>query len=86
MELYFDTPSERSNFKTQMTAVGCGVLLLTLLAMIGGLGIGIVTDELQLPPVIMQIVRVLVFAPLFVFLLLQAGILLSKPSAATKVK
>src|SRR5690606_3519620 len=30
VDLYFDTPSERSNFKTQMTAVGCSVLMLTL--------------------------------------------------------
>ncbi len=86
VELYFDTPSERSNFKTQMTALGCGVLLLTLLGMIAALGIGIVTDELNLPPIIMQVVRVLVFAPLFIFLALQLGILLSKPSAATKAK
>lgn len=86
VELYFDTPSERSNFKTQMTAVGCGVLLLTLLAMLGGLGAGLVVDELQLPPIIMQVVRVLVFLPLFLFLALQVGIFLSKPSAATKPK
>ena len=81
VELYFDTPSERSNFKTQMTAVGCGVLLLTLLAMLLGLGAGIVTKELNLPPIIMHVVRVLVFAPLFLFLLLQLGVFLSKPSA-----
>ncbi len=86
VELYFDTPSERSNFKTQMTALGCGILLLTLFAMIGGLGMGIVAHELSLPPIIMQIVRVLVFAPLFVFLLLQVGVFLSKPSAGTRAK
>ena len=86
VELYFDTPSERSNFKTQMTAVGCAILLLTLLAIVGGLGIGIVAHELNLPPIIMQVVRVLVFAPLFLFLLLQIGIFLSKPSAGTKSK
>ncbi len=93
VELYFDTPSERSNFKTQMTAVGCGVLLLTLLAILGGLGVGIVAHQFELmnptsrwPSTIMQIVRVLVFAPLFIFLFLQAGIFLSKPSAGTKPK
>lgn len=84
VELYFDTPSERSNFKTQMTAVGCGVLMLTLLTIMMGLGAGIVANELKLPAFVMQIVRVLVFAPLFIFLLLQAGIFLSKPSAGTK--
>lgn len=84
VELYFDTPSERSNFKTQMTAVGCGVLMLTLLTIMMGLGAGIVATELKLPAFVMQIVRVLVFAPLFIFLFLQAGIFLSKPSAGTK--
>lgn len=84
VELYFDTPSERSNFKTQMTAVGCGVLMLTLLTIVMGLGAGIVANELKLPPVVMRIVRVLVFAPLFIFLFLQAGIFLSRPSAGTK--
>ncbi|MDB5337470.1 MAG: hypothetical protein JWN70_3089 [Planctomycetaceae bacterium] len=93
VELYFDTPSERSNFKTQMTAVGCGILLLTLLAIVGGLGVGIVAHQFELmyptsrwPSIIMQVVRVLVFAPLFIFLFLQAGIFLSKPSAGTKPK
>lgn len=81
VDLYFDTPSERSNFKTQMTAVGCGVLVLTLLTILMGLGAGIVAQELKLPPIVMQVVRVLVFAPLFIFLVLQAGIVLSKPSA-----
>jgi len=101
VELYFDTPSERSNFKTQMTAVGCGVLLLTLLAIVGGLGIGLVVDQVGLAgpvqhnpgeprvprtSIIMEVVRVLVFAPLVIFLLLQVGLFLSKPSAGTKAK
>lgn len=81
VELYFDTPSERSNFKTQMTAVGCGILMLTLVTILLGLGAGLVSKELKLPPLFMQIIRVLVFAPLFVYLLLQFGIVLSKPSA-----
>ena len=81
VDLYFDTPSERSNFKTQMTAVGCAVLMLTLLTILMGLGAGLVASELKLPPVFMQVVRVLVFAPLFLFLILQVGIVLSKPSA-----
>lgn len=84
VELYFDTPSERSNFKTQMTAVGCSVLMLTLLTIVMGLGVGIVANELKLPRVVMQVVRILVFAPLFVFLFLQVAIFLSRPSAGTK--
>ena len=79
------TPSERSNFKTQMTAVGCGVLLLTLVTIMLGLGAGLVVQELKPPPkvaqVVMQVVRILVFAPLFIYLVLQAGIVFSKPSA-----
>ncbi|MGH7128639.1 MAG: 4-hydroxythreonine-4-phosphate dehydrogenase PdxA, partial [Planctomycetaceae bacterium] len=34
IDLHFETASERSQFKTQMTALGCGVLALTLLAVV----------------------------------------------------
>ncbi len=44
IDLHFETASERSLFKTQMTAIGCGVLLLTLLALIGVLFLGSVLD------------------------------------------
>jgi len=34
IDLYFETTSERSIFKTQMTAVGCGLLSITLFAVV----------------------------------------------------
>jgi hypothetical protein len=83
VDLYFDTPSERSNFKSTMTAVGCSLLMLTLLTILMGLGAGAVAKDLNLPPVFMQIVRILVFAPLFLFLLLQVGVFLAKPSGGS---
>ncbi|MDB5385885.1 MAG: hypothetical protein JWM11_1531 [Planctomycetaceae bacterium] len=80
VDLYFDTPSERGNFKSTMTAVGCSLLMLTLLTILMGLGAGAVAKDLNLPPIVMQVVRILVFAPLFLFLLLQVGVFLAKPS------
>jgi hypothetical protein len=44
IELHFEETSERSQFKTQMTALGCGVLLLTMLAVIALLIIGAAFD------------------------------------------
>ena len=40
IDLHFETLSERSQFKTQMTAMGCGLLLLTLFLMLSLLGLG----------------------------------------------
>lgn len=83
VDLYFDTPSERSNFKSTMTAVGCSLLMLTLLTILLGLGAGAIAKDLGLPPVVMKVVRILVFAPLFAFLVLQFGVFLAKPAAST---
>jgi hypothetical protein len=68
IELHHETLSERAIFKTQMAAMGCGVLVLTLLLMLGYLAMASVAP---LDPRILKVLRVLVFAPLFVFLLLQ---------------
>jgi hypothetical protein len=84
VDLYFDTPSERSNFKSTMTAVGCSLLLLTLLTILMGLGAGAVAKDLDLPPIVMQVIRILVFAPLFIFLMLQVGVFLAKPAGGRK--
>ena len=40
IDLHFETLSERQQFKTQMTAIGCGMLMLTLVLMLGLLGLG----------------------------------------------
>lgn len=84
VDLYFDTPSERGNFKSTMTAVGCSLLMLTLLTILMGLGAGAIAKDLDLPPIVMQVVRILVFAPLFLFLLLQIGVFLAKPTGGGK--
>ncbi len=44
VELQFESTSERSQFKTQMTAVGCSLLLLTMFGMIGLLFAGRMLD------------------------------------------
>ena len=44
IDLHFETTSERSLFKTQMTAIGCGVLMLTLLGVIALLILGSALD------------------------------------------
>ena len=54
IDLHFETTSERSQFKTQMTAVGCGVLFLTLLLMLAVMLIG---SAVNVPPAIMQIAQ-----------------------------
>jgi predicted dehydrogenase len=83
IDLHFDPPSERSTFKTQMTAVGCCLLMLTLFGMVFLLLIGAVARELGLPPIVMRIGVFLVFAPLGVFLLLQMLLVLAKPSSSS---
>ncbi|HVW00314.1 MAG TPA: hypothetical protein VHB77_08240, partial [Planctomycetaceae bacterium] len=83
IDLHFDPPSERSSFKTQMTALGCSLLMLTLLGMIAMLLIGAAARELGLPPLVMKIGVFLVFAPLGVFLLLQLLLVLAKPSSSS---
>lgn len=44
IDLHFETTSERSQFKTQMTAIGCGVLLWTLFGVLGLLFAGATLD------------------------------------------
>ncbi len=45
IDLHFETTSERSIFKTQMTAIGCGLLLLTLFGLIALLTLGALLDS-----------------------------------------
>lgn len=84
IDLYYDAPTERGNFKTQMSAIGCGVLMYTLFAFLFSLGIGelfrqIYGDpehpgQVNLPPwgsLLMIVIRVVTFAPLGMFLALQ---------------
>jgi hypothetical protein len=45
IDLYFETTSERSIFKSQMTAVGCGLLLATLFGLVAFLLLGAFLDS-----------------------------------------
>lgn len=45
IELHFESTSERSIFKTQMTAIGCGLLMLTLLGLLALLAVGALLDR-----------------------------------------
>ena len=79
IDLHHETLSERAIFKTQMAAMGCGVLMLTLLLMLCYLAVaGMVPWDDR----VLKLFRLLVFAPLFVFLLLQLLLPLTRTSAA----
>lgn len=45
IDLHFETLSERQQFKTQMTAIGCGMLMLTLVLMLALLGLGALLES-----------------------------------------
>lgn len=45
IDLYFETTSERSIFKSQMTAMGCGLLMLTLFGLLAFLLLGAFLDS-----------------------------------------
>ena len=77
VDLYFDMTSERSQFKTQMAALGCGVLMLTLFLLILVLMLG-----QMLSPQAMKWARIAAFTPLFLFLFLQILIVLARPSVS----
>lgn len=79
IDLHFETLSERSVFKTQMTALGCGLLVATLGAMVTYL---IVATAFDLNATLKQVLRVLIFLPLGLFLALQLLLFVAKPQAA----
>lgn len=78
IDVYFETASERSVFKTQMTAVGCGLLTLTFFAVLVLLVVGTLFDPGR---TVMLILRGLVFLPLVLFLLMQMLLVITRPSA-----
>lgn len=111
IELHFEPMSERAIFKTQMTAIGCGMLVATLLLLLVYLGVasfveptinprtitssdsdqgtaevgavGLSKPQTALPFAhrILQVLRLLVFAPLVVFLVAQVLLPLTRPSS-----
>jgi predicted dehydrogenase len=85
IELHFESQSERSLFKTQMTAIGCGVLTLTFLAVLVVLLIGAMFDPEEMSQgaiLMMKIARIAVFLPLVLFLLFQLLLFITRPSSS----
>ncbi len=68
IELHTEPISERTIFKTQMAAMGCAVLMGTLLLSLVYLA---VASIVPLPESVLRVARILVFAPLFLFLAAQ---------------
>ena len=79
IELHFEPMSERAIFKTQMTAIGCSVLIATFLLVLVYLAIA---STVPLPEMALLLLRTLIFAPLGLFLLLQLLYPLTRPSEA----
>ena len=77
VDVYFEQTSERSLFKTQMAAVGCGVLSWTLAGSVLYL---VIASAVKLPKVVLQIARGLWLLPLVVFIALQLLLLITKPA------
>lgn len=81
IELHFEPMSERAIFKTQMTAIGCGLLVATFLLTLCYLGIA---SLIPLPPMVLIAMRTIVFAPLVVFLVAQVLLPLTRPSSSER--
>lgn len=78
IELHFEPMSERAIFKTQMTAIGCSVLIATFLLVL--LYLAIASAMPFLPRTVLLVLRTLIFAPLGLFLVLQLLYPLTRPS------
>ncbi len=68
IDVHFDGVSERSAFKTQMTAIGCGVLTYLLFGLVAFL---VIAKVATLPPWALQLGRILWISPLVLFLFAQ---------------
>jgi len=76
IDLHFEETSERGLFKTQMAALGCGVLMFTLFGLIAYL---IAASLFELPVPVLKVLRILWMMPLFVYLVLQLLLLIARP-------
>ncbi len=81
VDVYFDSGSERGVFKSQMTAIGCGVLTWTLLGMMGFLVLAKVTS---LSSTSLYIARILWIVPVVLFLLAQLLLPLTRDRTSHK--
>lgn len=78
IELHFEPMSERAIFKTQMTAIGCGLLVATFFLTLAYLGLA---SLVPLPSWVLILLRTLVFTPLVLFLFAQILLPLTRPSS-----
>lgn len=79
IDLHFETASERNQFKTQMTAIGCGLVSMTMVSVVFLL---IINAMFDVHPAVMKVARIGVFVPLVLFLLLQLLLFIARPPAA----
>jgi len=81
VDVHFDTGSERGLFKSQMTAMGCGVLTFMLFGMVAYL---ILAQLADLPDWLLHLGRILWITPLIVFLLAQVFLPLARDRSSGK--
>lgn len=79
IELHFEPMSERAIFKSQMTAIGCSLLVITFFLTLTYLGIASIVP---LPSWALILMRTLVFSPLVLFLIAQVLLPLTRPSSS----
>ena len=81
IDVYFDGVSERGAFKTQMTAIGCGVLTYVIFGLVAFLVIAQLAD---LPPWALKTARIVWIAPVVLYLLAQFLLPLSRERGSAK--
>lgn len=81
VDVYFEGVSERAVFKTQMTAIGCGVLTYVIFGMLTFL---VVAQVFNPPPLLLQIGRAVWIAPVVIFLLAQLLLPLTRDRATRR--
>jgi hypothetical protein len=78
VDVYLDSVSERAVFKTQMTAIGCGVLGYLMFGMVAYL---MIAQLLKPSPAVLNVARILWIAPLVLFLIAQLLLPLARDRA-----
>ncbi len=81
IEIHAETLSERTQFKTQMAVAGCAVLIGTLLLCLLYLTVAAL---LPLPAGLLHGLRIAIFAPLFLFLLSQLLLPLTRSASHSR--
>lgn len=77
IDLHAGTHSEQTVFKSQMTALGCMVLFLTLL---GVIVLAMLDAAFRFPAGMRTLLQIIVFLPVFLFLLFQLMYFAARPS------